>query len=296
MPYGPLLAVKKLDATIVDVWQLGTAFAIASRVLVTAAHVVQEAFRRDEHGTPVGLRDANIAPYVLLTTTEPFPNNACGLGGIVPIYGVRTTAANDLAVLSTPIFDPRSGPQPRFSTVPLTIMPPEIGSAVKAIGYTDSRFEAAGTNEAGVVGLDVEPNLIISTGLIEEHFHLRRDARMINFPAVQGNFAAGKGMTGGPVITEDGCVCGIICSSIDPDDDHGGWTSTCALLPYLFAMSLDVPIAAGEDERRTILELAERGDVTTDGTHAKVHFEADGEEIRVLPALDTGDSASEHGR
>jgi hypothetical protein len=177
------------------------------------------------------------------------------------------------------------GAQPAFSTIPLTTQPPPIGTEVVAFGYAEAPVSVS--SEADTPQLAYHQRLIASKGLIDA-LYARRDSVMVTFPALQGDYPSLSGMSGGPILTHDGRVCGAVCTSADSVDDV--WSSTGSLLPYLFAMRIQANVD-GEKRKWSVKELAEKGIVATDGSHDKVQFDDQGDSVAFTWEVDAQPSA-----
>jgi hypothetical protein len=282
----PLVAFQYDNEEVIAAQPLGTAFAIGPHLLVTAKHVL-DPLRTDDisSGGTIALRD-DMWPRAMFTLVQSVPGQNYKQGALLPMQAISLSPSHDLAVMTTMTFDSNDW-QPTFSCAPLTIRPPVIGSTVLALGYAGLQASVTGSSENGDTELEVNQPVVASRGRIQEHYVPQRDSVMINFPAMQGDFPSLSGMSGGPVITEDGRVCGMVCSSVDSEDGET-WTSTCALLAPLFALSVKGNLA-GTRGRWSIRDLAEHGIVPTDGSHTKVHFEQDGEDILFAWSADDGD-------
>ncbi|HXD54009.1 MAG TPA: serine protease [Solirubrobacteraceae bacterium] len=263
------------EGTVIGIEPLGSAFAIAPRLFVTAAHILTLPSAAYDAVLTVGadsqttLTQPRVEPWALLCdVTDDFD-----LARIVPVHSISLNATTDLALFTTKFTGSAKGVHAADETAPLSIVPPVVGAVVTALGHPDSAVTFSTID--GHSNIDFRANTIVSTGTVEEHFHDKRDAFFINFPAMQGDFAAPGGTSGGPVVKEDGHVAGVVCRSIGPDRDDSPWTTTSSLLPQLFAMSIRPNIEGIEPRKWTIKELADKGIVKTDGTHRDVTFELD---------------------
>jgi S1-C subfamily serine protease len=262
----PVLALWFDDNKVVRSRALGTAFAIGPQLVATAKHVVN------------GIQEDGGILHLLFLVPEGEKDNPDG-STLIPITAVGTHDAFDVAVMSCAARGD-GAPQPKFSCGPLTVRYPDVGTPLLTIGYAKSDATVAGADASGDVRIEVDQRVMASRGYVEEHHPEGRDSVMITFPAMQGDYPSLSGMSGGPVITETGQVCGVVSASADAL--NGSWTSTCSLLAPLFALRVQAEVD-GVSKVWTIRELAERGIVMTDGSHVKVHSEWDPQanELRV---------------
>jgi hypothetical protein len=68
----------------------------------------------------------------------------------------------------------------------------------------------------------------------------------------------------------------------------------CALLPYLFTLSVAAKVE-GMKGPWSIRDLADRGLVRTDGTHANVQFDEDGKELRISWSIEAQNCSGARG-
>jgi hypothetical protein len=254
---------------------LGSAFAIAPRLLVTAKHVVEEILEPRKRRTPYLVKPGTLLCALLPTGTP------------VIIQGIGLAEENDLALLTI-----RAGRQ--FCTAPLTIREGEVGSRLWVVGYPGEDAALMRRDELSLDDQRVYPQVCMIGDVQARHIP-QRDSVMVNYPALEADFAALKGMSGGPVVTESGHVCGIVCTAIPPDEDGGGWSSTSALLQYLFAMQVELDLDGDGARLWTIHELAQRGEVRTDGSHMTVGFAHVGDDVRIWFPADGDLEVAEQG-
>lgn len=262
----PVVLIREEAGTPVSVEPLGTAFAIAGRLLVTATHVIEAAMANDAAAPGVSIA-------VFCISGEEVPGHTVPWGGMVPVQNVYFNHGHDIAVLALPDFEV-PGASTRQAVVPLTAKSPKLGSQVIVLGYPGFKASLDGPSR-----IALDHRVTASQGTIEQLHIPMRDRVMVRFPALQSDFVSPSGMSGAPVVTEDGFVCGVVCSSTPPGDE-GRWTSTASLLPLVFSQR--ITLGTGADARSwTIQELAREGHVPTDGSHEKVQITDRGYEIDV---------------
>ncbi len=269
----PLFAEYVEGGAVVGTQALGTAFAIGPGLLLTAAHVFDPIRKDSSTGS---LRD-DVPLRALFVTTEQLPGSRPIWGGPLVISEVVVNEDHDLALLKTHIPQSADGQQAKFSVAPLTLKPPEVGTPLLALGYAESKVEVATTPD-GLV-LEVNQKVTASRGFAQEHFFPRRDKAMIRFPTMQGDYPSLSGMSGGPVITDNGHVCGVVCSAVELGVSD--WTSYCSLMLPLFTLAVEGEID-GVIRSCSLLELAERGVVPTDGSHKTLEYKRDGDDTTIV--------------
>jgi hypothetical protein len=65
--------------------------------------------------------------------------------------------------------------------------------------------------------IEYTTNPYTASGVVEEVHDERRDSYRLPFPCFRTNARFDRGMSGGPVFSEEGYLCGIICSSMPPE-------------------------------------------------------------------------------
>jgi Trypsin-like peptidase domain len=272
----PLVALRTIGETIISSEPLGTCFAIGDDIVVTATHVLDPLWVDKETRADF---QPGVELYAIYVTASNWSGQDGVTGGLLPVDTVVASIEHDLTVLTVQRPETTDGRRPRFSAAPLSIATPPAGTWLLALGYRNSKFEVRPESKPdGSIGVELTQDVVAAKGSVQAHHVPRRDSVMVTFPALEGDYPSPSGMSGGPVITGDGRVCGVVCSAIERED---GWTSYCSLLPYLFATSLECTVD-GVEKTWSLLELANAGVVPTDGTHEHLHIHDDetGRQVR----------------
>jgi hypothetical protein len=243
--------------------RLGTGLHLAPGVVLTARHVLDGQMPR--------IRAADCAPGVLFISDQNVPGQEEGPWfKLLPITHIsmseesplsqsdhlgpdeREYRGHDLALLTTSVAF--IGKEPASSIVlPLSFSRPSLGSAVLAMGYPKLPDEVESEDSAPLLG-----DLLAVQGTVKEIHSPYRDRTLIPFPVLESDYPDTNGMSGGPVIREDGCVVAIVCRSFDGNDP-----SYSSLLPP----ALNLTVTLEEGEVITLYDLIERGAVLSDGSH-----------------------------
>jgi len=178
---------------------------------------------------------------------------------------------SDLAILHTvPLNDTAGHPKTR-NCAALSLQPPPIGSRITGFGYHGCtgivRKDGEGTRHIEINGRGAA-----TVGEVREIHRERRDNFRLNFPCFRANARFDGGMSGGPVINDQGRVCGIICSNLPPDELDAEHTSYAATLWPVMA----IPINLGDDGVSIVAwypvkRLAEKGIIHAQD-YEKVYF------------------------
>jgi len=116
---------------------------------------------------------------------------------------------SDLALISVVPVDDLAKAQPPLKPLRMDILPPPNGEQISAFGYASTRI----VDEIGQkIEFALSPS--ISMGIVTEVFPEKRDRYLLSFPCyeIQGHFIGG--MSGGPIFTKAGELCGLICSGL----------------------------------------------------------------------------------
>jgi hypothetical protein len=229
---------------------------IAPWLAITARHVVDGYI--DEFGGAM-LQDGSLDPQFQIFTTLV-------IGGgeqIIPLsigrierhaYPIMDIAAIELLP---------AGPFPEdyvWKLPTLDLLPPPLGAQVTAFGYANSRVSPPTQEKQNT--LDQYPTM--STGEVVEVHHHRRDSSNLRFPCFRTNARFDGGMSGGPVYSKAGHICGIVCSNMPPmleEDEHISYVSM--LWPGL-GISIRQPWVR-QPAGTTLYELAAAGVIQTIG-------------------------------
>lgn len=244
----------------------GTAFCIASSpdspeaLYATARHVV-ESLDPPEQG---------IEPYVLIAEPEKRDDGTTHIDlHNVWVSGVSMAESFcDVAVL---VVDRGTSPTAGIlpSPLPLSLAEPLVGQHCTALGYPQKAN-------------DPQYILQASRARIEEVHPSKRDSHFSTFPSfrTRGNYL--HGMSGGPVISDDGHVIGLISSGMDVDDDQPIGYGAC----IASIMELTVNILDGGGIRRDfkVADLITEGYIHRDGPGVSMKRTPTGVELRWNPA------------
>jgi hypothetical protein len=234
---------------------------VAPYLAVTAKHVVDDHWRRQQVERPRLVEGAAEFSLVAVQVTEPL--GAC----LWAIRRIWPSPHSDIAFLKlTPWSETATKHQWRWPVV--NVLPPAVGSRVCAFGFHSSlitpgdpiRWEQAASN---------------SFGRVEEIFDVRRDSVQLPHPCFSVNARFDGGMSGGPVFNEAGELCGLVCSSIPavpPDTRHTSYVTS--LWPAL-GVPLDMERVGRPTGSYPAIELARNGEmVVRNWELVTVDFEA----------------------
>ena len=218
---------------------IGTCFSISNDGLcLTARHVIEDAFPEVVRtGRPMTDEDGWI--YALYASPEPAGEGSeHDLGGLLPINKVFFMDRVDIAAvhISLPVHT-QTGERLPMPAHRLGLSPPAVGSQCLAIGYHAMNWSGDPS------GHRFEQSYSATRGLVEEVHVPFRDSYQLNFPCFRLSARFDGGMSGGPVMTEDGFVRGVVCSAFEWIDGktYTSYASLVAPAMLLQIESMDRP-------------------------------------------------------
>ena len=246
---------------------LGTCFAISNHGLaLTARHVVEEAVEFDKLTGEYQIRAGLDWEFVALYISQEPSDQGGNLGGFLPVRRVWMNNSLDLALLHLNLPTNRVTKEAlKLPSLQLSPGVPEIGQFCVGLGYPEMKWRNI---EPGRVDISTTP-LCASRGKIEEVYFPRRDSTLLPFPCFRTSASFPKGMSGGPVFSESGQVCGVIASGFDVDT-AGGDISHVSLVGPALGMHLEGRNEDGSERRAHLYEFVDRGSVSVDSTYSEI--------------------------
>ncbi len=253
---------------------LGTAFCISllmsgKAIYVTAAHVVSEFAPTKVEGQkfavvrPLGGRE----PFLVVPRSLRKPDDAYALQAI-RIESVWVVVHNDIAVITVDLSDFEFAPADAL-VFGLGLDPPVIGDECCAIGYSSMETYRAVDDPNTVTW---QGPLHASQATIEAIHPSGRDRAMLTFPCFRTSAFYAPGMSGGPIVSSDGRVLGVVSASFE----RGGGTAYGALMGSILESELRLPTENGEMEDFDFPSLIADKVVKTDNTSIVLNRDTDG--------------------
>jgi S1-C subfamily serine protease len=237
---------------------VGTAFLIApGGVAVTARHVIDEALVR------VDQQPGAYVAVLWVGSGTDVDDVRDLLGGLIGVYQ-RAVDGNksDLALLRiSTVF--RQGEFYPLPTLALSSRLPQRGNMICALGYTKFDVESDTTTQTERL-VTIAQDLHYSSGRITDVYPDGRDATMLPTACFETSARFDPGMSGGPVLGEDGTVCGVVASGMAHDD---GYTSFASATPFVFTLGIK-----DDDRLVRVYEMAKQGNVQTDDYFSHMRF------------------------
>lgn len=264
----PLITIVDGRAT-----HIGTGFTIApDGLMITAVHVIEEAIKQVVSGRNIdGTIELPQEFYALYLTAKTHgENNELILGGPLPIHKVWYSKELDIGYcwLTSPIID---GEPLKFPVLRLSPGLPKVGENTLGIGCYSMKGTISGEAKNGKYLIDYNLDTAFTKGTIVEVFPIKRDSSRLSFPCFHTNARFEGGMSGGPIMNEQGSVCGVICSSFPLVEDNPEYISYASLIWPVLGTSIEVATSEGApSEMLLVYDLIEKGYVLADETVSKV--------------------------
>lgn len=242
-----------------ETYVIGTATIISGYLAITARHVLDDIVTRFG-ATKKGQQDYEISDYAIrLYQILPGPEYA-----VWQVLSAWPCIETDIAFLHFGLFKysgsiaPVSWRSPR-----LKVVSPNPGAPVVGFGYHSSTVKITSNHEAYHLEINDEPTA--STSEIIEVLPNGNPFGKFTFPCFCVTARFDSGMSGGPVIDEDGSVCGIISGTYGNID--GSYISYVTTLWPMLRTVISVNRAGNypRDIQYPVIDLALDGLMHVDG-------------------------------
>ena len=244
-------------------WACGTAVVVAPYLAITAKHVFNDHWHRQQ-GSPPGPTGAN-GDFSMIAFQAP----ETGEPMLWAVRRIWPSAHTDIAFLKLTPWN-ESAAKHIWRWLTLNLLPPPVGTRISAFGYHAStiakRKPVRWTHQAST-----------SYGRVEEVFEQQRDRVRLDFQCFSVDAQFEGGMSGGPVFNDAGEVCGLICSSIPPVPPESTHTSYVTTLWPAMGAVLDLDRQGHEPSSYPAIELARGGHIVArNWEHVEVGFSETG--------------------
>ena len=181
---------------------IGTAFPIGQRILVTAKHVLEEAWKAR----------GNIEISRNLFAVQTLTKDGIILWVITQAITHKTA---DLMILDVDPEANRHNPNLWVPPWRLRRNAPRKGDMVMAIGYIEGKLRIASRNPNGGGVLELSDQGQIEFGMVRTVHNKGRDRVMLPGPCFEIGARFRPGMSGSPVFDKSGRICGIISTGVE---------------------------------------------------------------------------------
>lgn len=185
----------------------GTAIIIAERLAITAKHVIEDFMCR--LGTKE-IASNHFKHEFYLQASQLIENGESAV--LWNVCKIWRSAHTDIAFL---LLEPTVAESLEFEwkKVSMDLRPLEVGTKINAFGYPTPTISFERSEDTRLIYWRQSPST--SSGIVTQVYHERRDTCFLKFPCYETNAAFKPSMSGGPVFTKDGFLCGLVCSGID---------------------------------------------------------------------------------
>ena len=153
---------------------------------------------------------------------------------------------SDLAIIYTSPYNSEAVELKPIPCLKMQLAPPSIGERVVGFGFYSSDTSGVFLNDGGGRHIEIEGVGAATVGHVKDVHQIKRDSARLTFPCYQVDARFDGGMSGGPVLNDDGELCGVICSSLPPLTDDEEHVSYIATLWPAMAIALNVNIKTGK--------------------------------------------------
>jgi Trypsin-like peptidase domain len=267
----PLTAYSELQKAIMPVVGLAdgtlkpfaTCFRISRSlpIVITAWHVVSEFIEANG----ACLRDGSCHLAVIYETDARIPGTDLDLGGPLPVFQVAHQEQSDLALMTLWDVTSNDTKVAPAAVAPISFRVPPMGDHCYGFGYPQLKGGDL-VLEGGRRVVDFERTLHCTAGRVIDVFPEGQPGHaMVEGPSLHCDSPAPFGMSGGPVYTDQACICGAFSSAIAPFQSDDPWTSYVTLLQPMLDFELTLQDPSGAEHSATVRELIENGDIEIEG-------------------------------
>ena|SRR3989338_7146476 len=254
---------------------LGTGFVInPDGIIITAKHVISDYLSSNNQDIKKEIKKEFSIFALYISKKKHGPENQLYSGGFLPLKIAWYTEQLDITFcwLQRPIIN---GFPLNLSTIALSPGIPKVGEKLLAFGY----YKSTAIFYKEKFRIDFSQETGLTHGAIIEVHNDYRDRSFLSFPCFQTDALFKSGMSGGPVFNEKGAVCGVICSSIETEEDENCISYASLVWPSL-ATPITVNFKTGNSlQKIRIYELIEKGLIPVDETFSKVGLDTSDKKI-----------------
>jgi S1-C subfamily serine protease len=197
----------------------GSACLMSPWLAITASHVIKDYSKHIEgKEAEPGFSERTYELLTLVVTDQGKTTIPLFVG---PVWYNDGT---DIAVLQLLPAGPMS-PDHIWEVPVLELLPPKVGSRIAAFGYPRSSVTMKEPSH-----FVAQTDARTASGTVTKVHEQYRDKSMLKFPCFETNARFDPGMSGGPVLNEQGHVCGIIGTGLDAPPEGGDYYSHASTL------------------------------------------------------------------
>jgi S1-C subfamily serine protease len=253
---------------------LGTCFSISSHgLVVTARHVVEEVARILAEASDTS--DEFCGILCICPETKP-DSSTKYVGGVLPIANVWTNNFLDIALMLVEL--PRHNETNELLPLGMLALSPgipDIGNSCIGMGYSSVEWKVHQANLP-----EISHSYHATRGTIEENHFPGRDQRL-NFPCFLTNARFDLGMSGGPIVSATGQVCGVICSGTEMADPAIPMISYGSLIGPALAIPIKMKGSDGVTKSFFLWDLVRGGAVFCDSTCKQIKVKRNDNSIEI---------------
>lgn len=236
-----------------DIYVSGSCVRIAKNLYITARHVITDYIEQ------FGTKNLQVDWECWAVHVLPGPEYS-----IWRLDRAWLSADSDLALFHTKPHNNIAAATLKAPCVRLELSPPTIGERIVGFGYHSSCGQISVDNR-GSRHIEINGFGAASVGEVKAVHQIRRDQRL-PFPCYQVNARFDGGMSGGPLLSSRGNLCGITCANYELQDPAEEAISYAATLWPLMAIPIDIDRRGRQIQLcYPLLTLAREGVITAIG-------------------------------
>lgn len=234
-----------------EIYTSGTATCVAKNIHITAAHVLTDLLEDQ-----FGFTDNQTHFDLWLVQVKPGPEYI-----IWQALNFWVCPYSDIAIIHTKAMNEEAASLNSVPSLRMNLAPPAVGEKIVGFGFHSSGTSKINIGEDGTRNIEIEGIGSATIGHVQEVHQIKRDSVRLTFPCYQVNARFDGGMSGGPVLNDNGELCGVICSSLPPfsdDEEHVSYVAT--LWPSMsVSMNIDPSTGNRKEDYYPLFNLVDKG-------------------------------------
>jgi hypothetical protein len=186
-------------------------------------------------------------------------------------------------------------------SAPLSFLVPRVGSRVVCVGYAEMESPVEGICFEALLSGAASWDQVYShrfravEARVDRIFTQRFARGYIEGPCFTMGVEVDHGMSGGPVLTQDGHVCGVVSAGASRFFNRPATIASLLYPTILTGIKFGVQLGPVRmNATHPLVALIAQGAVVTDGSEERVALVSDGEGIRIGPLIHRDDCSNVH--
>ena len=242
-----------------NIYGSGTCISIGSNLVITAKHVIEDFFTKYGYEQKEKTITPNFGIWLIQPTNKPNSKNM--IFAIWSCVNFWFCPYSDIAILQIQAHNDVAQNKKYLKPCIMTLSPPRVGEKVFGLGFKGDDLQSSITtvDELGTTHYKLNHKPYTTGGIVTGVYNEQSPTRSKS-PCFETNLRLDGSMSGAPIFTEKGRLCGIASSTypaFEKDEQHT--TFICSLWP-LMGTKIQTPRGAKySDQEYYVLELAKSG-------------------------------------